>query len=122
MNCVFCNIPDEKIICENELAVVIFDRFPVSPGHVLIIPFRHFANFFDATPDEILAIWELIQKSRNIIDERYSPDGYNIGVNTGYSAGQTIMHMHVHMIPRYKGDVQEARGGIRGVIQEKRIY
>lgn len=122
LTCPFCSPKKDEIVVENDLAHARYDAYPVNLGHILIIPFRHFPSFFEATPEEHSAILDLIQKSRKIIDERYSPDGYNIGVNIGHAAGQTVMHLHIHMIPRYKGDVKNARGGIRGVIPEKREY
>lgn len=122
MNCIFCNIQKDRIIFENDLAVAIFDGFPVNRGHMLIIPRRHFISFFDARDSEILGMMELIRKSRNMIDERYHPDGYNIGVNCGSAAGQTVMHMHVHLIPRYSGDVENPKGGVRGIIPDRKNY
>lgn len=113
MNCLFCNFLKENYIAENELAFAIFDKFPVNEGHALIIPKRHFENFFDATQEEITAIYELLHKVKEIIDGKYFPTGYNVGVNVGEDGGQTIMHLHVHLIPRYKGDVENPKGGIR---------
>ena len=110
MSCIFCKYLSSKdYIAENELAFVIYDSFPVSKGHVLIIPKRHFAGYFDATPDEILSFYSLANKIKELLDDEYKPDGYNIGK----AAGQTIFHLHIHMIPRYKGDVENPRGGIR---------
>lgn len=113
--CVFCAKPDAEIICENELAKAFYDKFPVNEGHVLIVPKRHVSGFFEATPEEILAINELAFQVKTILDAKYSPDGYNIGVNVGASAGQTVFHLHMHIIPRYKGDVPDPRGGIRKI-------
>lgn len=115
-NCVFCDIYEnnkEKIIAENKLTFAILDNYPVNPGHMLIIPKRHFQSLFDATEDEISSIYELLHKCKTIADGKYKPTGYNIGINVGYDAGQTVMHLHVHLIPRYKGDVENPRGGIR---------
>jgi diadenosine tetraphosphate (Ap4A) HIT family hydrolase len=122
MNCIFCNLPAERITCENELAIAIFDKFPVSPGHMLIISRRHIATFFEATGEETVAMAALLHTCREIIDAQHHPDGYNIGINSGSAAGQTVMHLHVHLIPRYSGDVKDPRGGVRGVIPEKRGY
>lgn len=111
--CPFCTKPESEIIAENELALAFYDAFPVNPGHVLVISKRHFPAFFEATEDEITAIYRLIHRVKAILDEKHHPDGYNIGVNVGAPAGQTVFHLHVHVIPRYKGDVENPRGGVR---------
>jgi diadenosine tetraphosphate (Ap4A) HIT family hydrolase len=120
--CPFCNPAKEDIILKNELCYARFDKFPVSKGHMLIIPFRHFDNYFDATQEEKLGILDLLDKVKDFLDKKFNPDGYNIGVNIGECAGQTIFHLHIHVIPRYKGDVENPKGGVRGVIPDKRIY
>lgn len=111
--CIFCSCSHEKYIAENDFTFAIFDNFPVNKGHALIIPKRHFASFFEATEDEINAIYDLIKEVKAKIDTELKPDGYNIGINIGEPAGQTIMHLHIHLIPRYNGDVLNPRGGIR---------
>ena len=113
MGCLFCDYDKEKYILENELAFVIYDVFPVNKGHMLVIPKRHFQDFFEIKDEELLAIKSLIDECKDILDKEYSPDGYNVGINIGADAGQTIMHLHVHLIPRYKGDVEKPKGGIR---------
>ncbi|OPX45945.1 AP-4-A phosphorylase [Ruminiclostridium hungatei] len=114
MSCIFCDyINDKNYLMENELAVAIYDKFPVNKGHVLIIPKRHYASYFDATQDEIIAFNDLTKKVKALLDSNLKPDGYNIGINIGEAAGQTIFHLHVHVIPRYYGDVDNPRGGIR---------
>lgn len=118
--CIFCN--PEKVILENSLALAIYDGYPVSTGHMLIISKRHVSNFFDTTSEERQALNALLNEAKRWLDEKHHPDGYNIGINCGESAGQTIMHLHIHLIPRYKGDIDNPRGGVRGVIPEKRIY
>lgn len=115
MDCIFCDRENLDIIAENKLCYAIYDKYPVNLGHVLIIPKRHFSNFFDATEKEIVDIYELIHKCKIILDEKHKPTGYNIGINIGESAGQTIMHLHVHLIPRYDNDVKDPRGGIRNL-------
>jgi diadenosine tetraphosphate (Ap4A) HIT family hydrolase len=120
--CPFCSPEKEYIVKENQFAYTLFDKYPVNPGHSLIIPFRHFSSIFEATVEELQAIWELIRESKVFLDARYSPDGYNIGVNSGEAAGQTVMHLHVHLIPRYKGDMENPRGGVRGAIPYKQKY
>lgn len=107
---------------ENDLAYVREDKFPVSPGHLLIIPRRHAVDWFDLSGDEQAAITDLLGQARRWLDRRYRPDGYNIGMNCGRAAGQTVMHMHCHLIPRYQGDVADPRGGLRGVIPGKQRY
>ncbi|AET69661.1 HIT family hydrolase, diadenosine tetraphosphate hydrolase [Desulfosporosinus orientis DSM 765] len=113
--CVFCELTNIEILNENEMAVAFFDKHPVNEGHVLIIPKRHLVSLFDATPEEVMSIWKLIEEVKEELDHRFHPDGYNIGVNMGGAAGQTIFHLHVHVIPRYYGDVQDPRGGIRKI-------
>ncbi len=120
MNCIFCDI--KNYILENELAYAIFDRYPVNKGHMLFIPKRHVKNFFDITNEERESIFKLIDEGKKLLDEKYSPNGYNIGINCGEEAGQTIMHAHVHLIPRYKRDIENPRGGVRGVIPNKMKY
>lgn len=115
MSCIFCSREELNIIAENELCFAIYDKYPVNLGHVLIIPKRHYKSFFDATVEEVTAIYELIHKCKEILDEKYKPTGYNIGINVNESAGQTIMHLHVHLIPRYDNDVEDPRGGIRNL-------
>ncbi|MBT0733708.1 HIT family protein [Methanoculleus bourgensis] len=109
-------------MAENNLCYARYDGYPISPGHLLIIPFRHVAGFFDTTDEEQQALLSLIRDCRRLLDERFHPDGYNIGVNVGEATGQTVMHLHVHLVPRYSGDVENPRGGVRGVIPDKRIY
>ena len=119
-NCIFCN--QEEIVLENELAWARYDKYPVSPGHMLIITKRHVAEFFDTTIEERRALNDLLEECKKMLDREYSPDGYNIGVNCGAAAGQTIMHLHIHLIPRCQGDIDNPRGGVRGVIPDKRVY
>jgi diadenosine tetraphosphate (Ap4A) HIT family hydrolase len=119
-NCPFCD-PD-GIIVENDLACAIYDHYPVSHGHILVMPKRHFPDIFDATPDELRALAELTRRVREFVEEKYAPDGYNIGINRGRAAGQSIMHLHIHFIPRYTGDRRDPKGGIRGVIPKKQKY
>ncbi len=120
MTCPFCT--DEACLFGNDLAYVKWDLYLVSPGHVLIIPRRHISSWLDLTPEEHAAVSELIGFARKHLDAVYSPAGYNIGVNCGEAAGQTVMHAHLHLIPRYTGDVPNPRGGIRAVIRAKQDY
>lgn len=116
MSCPFCNMPQNQLILENELAKAFYDKYPVQKGHLLIVPKRHAATYFDATEAEIIAIHHLIQIGKEIIEKDFHPDGYNIGVNIGEFGGQTVLHLHLHLIPRYKGDIEDPRGGIRKAI------
>lgn len=124
MDCVFCQIIANKkdIILENELAVAFFDTFPVSEGHALIIPKRHCETYFDLSKEEMSAIFELSNELKSYLDNKLHPDGYNIGFNAGIDAGQSVMHCHMHVIPRYKGDCDNPRGGVRKIIKNKIKY
>lgn len=124
VDCLFCEWKEhkEKIIFENELAFATYDGYAVSKGHMLFMTKRHVDNFFNITLDERNAIFELVNEAKKMLDEEYKPDGYNIGMNCGVAAGQSVMHIHVHLIPRYNGDVENPRGGVRGVIPQKQNY
>lgn len=104
------------------MALAFFDAFPVNPGHALIIPKRHVADYFDLTEDEVVAMQALLREVKAIVEKRFNPDGYNIGVNVNAAAGQSVFHVHMHLIPRYKGDVENPKGGVRGVIPSKQKY
>lgn len=114
--CPFCHLKPEQIILENDLAVAFYDKYPVQKGHMLIIPKAHAETFFDATKEEMEAIYQLVHKGKALLDREFQPSGYNLGVNVGYYGGQTVMHLHVHLIPRYPGDIADPRGGIRKAI------
>jgi diadenosine tetraphosphate (Ap4A) HIT family hydrolase len=116
MACPFCTLPQSQILLENNHAQAFYDKYPVQKGHLLIIPKRHVSTYFEATQQEIAAIHELIHKGKELIDQHHQPDGYNIGVNVGEFGGQTVMHLHFHLIPRYRGDIDDPRGGIRKAI------
>lgn len=118
--CVFCHPENLEIIAENHLALAFFDACPVSPGHSLVIPRRHVATYFEAGPEEHAAMAALLGETRLLLDSRYKPDGYNIGANVGPAAGQTVFHFHLHLIPRYRGDVPDPRGGVRKVLPGRR--
>ncbi len=120
--CIFC-APDEKRVFLRESVVLgMWDGFPVSPGHALLIPTRHVPSWFEATTDEKMALVIAIDRAKEIIDQKYRPDGYNIGMNCGAVAGQTVFHLHVHLIPRYRDDVADPRGGVRYVIPSNANY
>lgn len=122
MDCIFCNLEEIKVTLENEGAQAIFDSFPVNEGHMLIIPKKHVETYFEASESEKKLLWDLVEECKVYLDGRFNPDGYNIGINNGITAGQSIMHLHIHLIPRYVGDIDNPKGGVRGVIPSKRIY
>ena len=120
--CQFCHLDPSKQLFSNDSAIAIADGFPLSRGHSLIIPRRHFPSLFEATEKEMESLWELLAKTRAYLTTQYHPDGFNIGINDGIAAGQTVMHLHIHLIPRYSGDAEDPRGGIRWVIPDKARY
>ena len=121
--CPFCNPDSEReLIVESATAFAIYDKFPVNDGHALIIPKRHCADYFDLSFKEQSACIFMINKVKEIVVQRFKPDGFNIGINIGEEAGQTVHHVHIHLIPRFKGDVDDPRGGVRGVIPNKQKY
>jgi len=127
MECRYCEDEYQKslqtrIILENELAYARYDGNPVNKGHMLIITKRHMDNFFETTKEEKIALLDLVSKAKTLLDEEYHPNGYNVGMNCGTAAGQTVMHTHIHLIPRYDGDVPNPKGGVRGVIPSKQDY
>jgi diadenosine tetraphosphate (Ap4A) HIT family hydrolase len=115
-------LPADRVLGQNALAVWIRDAYPVSPGHSLVIPRRHVASFFEITPDERGAILELLDAAKAAAVAEFRPDGFNIGINDGPAAGQTVPHLHMHLIPRYTGDLADPRGGVRWVIPSKADY
>ncbi|MGD0493988.1 MAG: HIT family protein [Steroidobacteraceae bacterium] len=121
-SCPFCDPASSRIFADGPLAVSLWDGYPVSPAHALIIPRRHVATWFDATNEEQIALLEMVRSAKAIIEERHKPDGYNIGINSGAAAGQTVFHLHIHLIPRFFGDVEDPRGGVRHVIPAKANY
>lgn len=120
--CPFCNLDSSHVYAANSLAVAVLDNYPVTPGHALIIPKRHFASFFEATEDERAALFDLMAETRMQLMEERKLDGFNIGINDGKAAGQTVMHLHIHLIPRYAGDCDDPRGGVRWVFPERAEY
>ena len=121
-HCPFCGDLGDRIVFENDLVFAIRDGYPVSPGHTLIIPKRHVETWFDASPAEQQAIFQAVNQVKAALDAELSPDAYNVGFNAGAAAGQTVMHLHVHVIPRFEGDMDDPRGGVRGVIPDKQKY
>ena len=125
-DCPFCRIlqsdVSQRIVSENDLAIVIRDGYPVSEGHTLIIPKRHVGSFFDITDAEREALFSYVNGQKQVLDKIYQPDAYNVGINDGEAAGQTVLHLHIHLIPRYAGDVPDPRGGVRWINPEKAKY
>ena len=124
--CPFCRFQntesDRAVIAENKHAFIVRDGFPVSEGHTLFIPKRHVGSFFEATEDERQALLQLLDQAKIDIETHYKPDAYNIGINDGLAAGQTVAHLHIHLIPRYEGQAADPRGGVRWVVPEKADY
>ena len=121
--CVFCSNSENKVIADNALAYAILDKYPVTDGHHLVIPNRHIEDYFSLTQEELLACDALVRQLKNDIENRdLSVKGFNIGINAGEIAGQTIFHCHIHLIPRRRGDTSNPRGGVRGVIPERQSY
>lgn len=121
-DCPFCNPDPARIFYETDLIVGLWDAYPVNPGHALLVPRRHAPDWFEASEDERRELMEGVQAARAAILEKHQPQGFNLGINMGEAAGQTVFHLHVHLIPRYSGDVGDPRGGIRVVIPEKARY
>lgn len=120
--CTFCNIDKERILFETAEWIAMYDAYPVSKGHTLLIPKEHYETYFDLPDQLIESIQFRIKQVKGILDNEFHPDGYNIGCNCGDVAGQSVMHFHLHIIPRYKGDCENPRGGVRGVIKDKQNY
>jgi ATP adenylyltransferase len=120
--CPFCPPIEAQPLLETGLAFAVFDRFPVNPGHLLVIPRRHVADIFELTEDELREVLQLLAQARRRLSADFPAEGFNVGVNVGDTAGQTIAHAHVHLIPRYSGDVEDPTGGVRGVIPGKASY
>jgi len=119
--CPFCNLPKERIIRQTETTLAFFDGFPITEGHTLVVPKRHVASIFDLPENEFAALWQEVALVRNLLAD-LKPEGFNIGVNDGTVAGQTVPHGHIHVIPRRKGDTADPRGGIRWLMPDKAKY
>lgn len=120
--CLFCGLSSERIRAEHHDSVAIRDAYPISPGHTLIIPKRHVGSFFELMDRERGALLDLLEGEKRALDAEFHPDGYNIGINDGIVAGQTVPHLHIHLIPRYHGDRPDPRGGVRWIFPEKADY
>jgi len=120
-DCIFCR-PQREILASNAHAIAVFDTYPVSPGHSLILPLRHVVTIWDLPEDEYLACYALVRELKPVLEARFKPDGFNVGVNCGEAAGQSVWHAHIHVIPRFKGDTPFPKGGVRHVIPLKGGY
>lgn len=120
--CPFCALPQARVVLRNDFAIAFRDAYPVTPGHTLVIPARHVSSFFDTTHDERAWMFGLLDEAKLQLQSEFSPAGYNIGINDGAAAGQTVGHLHMHLIPRYAGDRPDPRGGVRWVIPDKADY
>ncbi len=122
-DCPFCSPTlDRELITESATAYATFDKYPVAKGHTLIIPKQHITNYFELSDRAKTACWLMVDRAKNLLSPRFQPDGYNVGINIGNAAGQTIPHVHIHLIPRYSGDIENPIGGIRNVIPGKGNY
>ena len=125
-NCPFCSIAEgseeTKLLAESKHSIAFLDQYPLNEGHSLIIPRKHEPSLFNLTTEERQDIWKLVDKVHELISRQLNPDGFNIGVNVSESAGQTVGHAHIHLIPRFKGDVPDPKGGVRWVIPERAPY
>ena len=115
-------VSEKKRLLENEVGFVIYDGYPVSKGHCLIVPHRVYSDYFESTNEEVIGLQKLVLETKKLLDEKFHPDGFNVGINSGETGGQTVPHVHIHLIPRYKGDMENPRGGVRGVIPSKQKY
>ena len=121
-DCPFCTLPASRIINRNQAGVAVRDAYPVTRGHTLVIPARHVGTFFATTTEERSGLLSLLDTAKQQLDAEFAPAGYNIGINDGAAAGQTVPHLHIHLIPRYPLDRDDPRGGVRWVIPEKAKY
>ena len=122
-DCRFCmSKPGRRVMVEGKHGFAAYDKHPASEGHFLVVSYRHFFDYFDITDEERDDLWSLVAEGKKMVDEKFNPDGYNVGINIGKWAGQSIPHLHIHVIPRYKGDVENPKGGVRGVIPANKLY
>jgi diadenosine tetraphosphate (Ap4A) HIT family hydrolase len=121
-DCPFCHLEASRTRMESAFAVALLDGFPVTPGYTLVLPKRHVASLFDLPDEEQAAVWKLVAQVRAVLLTELRPDGFNVGLNDGMAAGQTVLHAHVHVIPRRRGDVADPRGGVRWVVPDRAAY
>jgi len=122
MSCPFCTLPADRILHRRSTAIALRDAYPISPGHTLIVPLRHVGSFFESSAAERLDLLALLDEAREQLICKHAPDSFNIGINDGPAAGQTVPHLHIHLIPRYRGDLPDPRGGVRWIIADKADY
>jgi diadenosine tetraphosphate (Ap4A) HIT family hydrolase len=122
MPCPFCSLPADRTVLSSANAIALRDAYPISPGHTLIVPRRHIGSFFEATTQERAELLALLDEAKLGLDEEFAPPAFNIGINDGPAAGQTVPHLHIHLIPRYVGDRTDPRGGVRWIIPDKADY
>src|SRR5688500_13057619 len=122
VTCPFCNIEKSLIIAKNATAIAIRDAFPLADGHTLVIPRQHVTSMFDHSESYQTQLWQLVAQVRALLSQQFAPAGFNIGINDGTAAGQTVPHAHIHVIPRYQGDVPDPRGGVRWIIPGNAAY
>jgi diadenosine tetraphosphate (Ap4A) HIT family hydrolase len=122
MPCPFCSLPPDRIVLSSANAIALRDAYPISPGHTLIVPRRHIGSFFEATAQERVELLAVLDAAKLGLDEEFAPPAFNIGINDGPAAGQTVPHLHIHLIPRYIGDRIDPRGGVRWIIPDKADY
>jgi diadenosine tetraphosphate (Ap4A) HIT family hydrolase len=120
--CPFCHPDPKRILAENDICFIYQDGFPVSSGHALLIPKRHVATLFECSAEDQAILLATLNQAKRLIDQSHQPDGYNIGINQAPAGGQTVPHLHIHLIPRYQGDAEDPRGGVRWVLPEKAKY
>jgi diadenosine tetraphosphate (Ap4A) HIT family hydrolase len=121
MGCIFCHL-DRSILAETKHSFAFLDNFPVSNGHTLVIPKRHVVSIWEMTTEEYMDVFNLLRQVKDLLQKQFRPQGFNIGVNCGEAAGQSVFHAHIHLIPRYIGDVPNPRGGVRNIIPGKGNY
>lgn len=120
--CPFCTLEEQLIVAQNETSLAFRDAFPVANGHTLVIPRQHVTSIFDLSADDQARLWKLAAEVRSLLLEEFAPVAFNIGINDGEAAGQTVAHAHIHVIPRFRGDVPDPRGGIRWILPERSAY
>ncbi|HBO46121.1 MAG TPA: HIT family protein [Planctomycetaceae bacterium] len=122
IQCPFCEPDADRVWLTSEIGIVLWDAFPVTEGHALVVPRSHVASIYELSADDQAALWALVAEARRKINEDLHPDGFNIGLNDGTAAGQTILHAHIHIIPRRRGDAADPRGGVRWIFPQKARY
>ena len=120
-DCIFCHL-HRPVLAETKLSYAFLDGFPVTEGHTLVVPKRHVASLWEMTTEEYTDAFNLVRHVKDLLEEQFKPQGFNVGANCGHAAGQTVFHAHIHLIPRYTGDVPNPRGGVRNIIPGKGNY